>query len=476
MNRADRPLRIAVVGHTNTGKTSLLRTLTRDRRFGEVSFRPGTTRHVEMARLRVDDREVLELYDTPGLEDPIALLETMEDTATAAEVRMDGPARIGRFLESEAAAGRFEQEAKVLRQLLQSDAAFYVIDARDPVLGKYRDELALLAWCGVPLLPLLNFVADPRADEAAWRDTLARAGLHAIVRFDTVAPGLGSERLLYEKLATLIDGHRERLLALVDSHEREARYRREAALGLIAELLVDVAADRAVVRGRNSAALAAAAEALNGRVRSREQQCLESLLELYRFTREDIELHELPIRDGRWENDLFDPDTLQLMGVRIGGGAAAGAASGLGVDLMVGGLTLGAATAIGALAGGGYQTLRHYGNRLLGLFGGEQHMRVQDDILVLLAWRQMQLLQALEGRGHAATAAHRLGAPDASSARLPALWQGSLPTPLRRARARPEWLEDEGAAGRLEAIRELQEQLVPVHAQLADQRRGHHGE
>lgn len=465
------PLRIAVVGHTNTGKTSLLRTLTRDRRFGAVSFRPGTTRHVELARLLVEGREVLELYDTPGLEDPIALLEELEGTAATAETRMDGPARISRFLESEPAAGRFEQEAKVLRQLLQSDAAFYVIDARDPVLGKYRDELALLAWCGVPLLPLLNFVADPRADEAAWRDMLARAGLHAIVRFDTVAPAQGSERLLYEKLATLIDDHREGLLALVESHEQDARHRRRAALGLIAEMLVDVAADRATVRGDDDAALVAAAEGLNGRVRKREQQCLEALLDLYRFTREDIELNDLPVRDGRWENDLFDPDTLQLMGRRIGGGAAAGAASGLGIDLMVGGLSLGAGTAIGALAGGGYQTLRHYGDRLLGMLGGERQMRVQDEVLALLAWRQLQLLRGLEGRGHAATAAHRLDAPE--SAESP--WSGALPASLRRARARPEWLENEGAASRLDAIHQLQEQLVASCEESADGGEAHRG-
>ena len=54
-----RPLRIAVVGHTNTGKTSLMRTLTRDTGFGEVSSRPSTTRHVEGARLLADGYAVL---------------------------------------------------------------------------------------------------------------------------------------------------------------------------------------------------------------------------------------------------------------------------------------------------------------------------------------------------------------------------------------------------------------------------------
>ena len=63
-------LKLAVVGHTNVGKTSLLRTLLRDRGFGEVSHRPSTTRHVEGARLSVDGQPLLELYDTPAWKTP----------------------------------------------------------------------------------------------------------------------------------------------------------------------------------------------------------------------------------------------------------------------------------------------------------------------------------------------------------------------------------------------------------------------
>ena len=63
-------LKLAVVGHTNVGKTSLLRTLTRDIGFGEVSHRPSTTRHVEGARLSVDGEPLLELYDTPAWKMP----------------------------------------------------------------------------------------------------------------------------------------------------------------------------------------------------------------------------------------------------------------------------------------------------------------------------------------------------------------------------------------------------------------------
>src|SRR5690606_6628733 len=153
-------LRLAVVGHTNTGKTSLLRTLTRDPAFGQVQDSPGTTRHVQGARLRVDGEPAIELFETPGMEDSMALLDYLDQIAPPAE-RLDGPDRIRRFLESPESERRFEQEARVLRKLLDCDAGLYVIDVRDPMLGKHRDELTLLASCGHPLLPVLNFSHAP---------------------------------------------------------------------------------------------------------------------------------------------------------------------------------------------------------------------------------------------------------------------------------------------------------------------------
>ena len=426
------PLKLAVVGHTNVGKTSLLRTLTRDAGFGEVSHRPSTTRHVEGARLSVEGEALLELYDTPGLEDSIALLEHLENLQCPGE-RLDGPARVSRFLDGSEARQRFEQEAKVLRQLLASDAGLYVIDAREPVLAKYRDELAVLAGCGKPLLPVLNFVAGAAPREDAWREALARLGLHALVRFDTVAPPQDGERRLYESLALLLERARPRLERLIRDHEAQAAARREEGARLIAELLIDVAACRRSVVARPEAERQAIGE-LHASVRDREQRCVEALLQLYAFRPEDAQAGELPLQDGRWGDDLFHPETLKQLGVRIGSGMAAGAAAGVGLDLLVGGITLGAVTLLGALAGGGAQTARHYGNRLLGKLKGQRELSVDDAVLRLLALRQRQLLVALTARGHAAVEAIRLEAPQAQD------WcAGRLPAPLTRARAHPEW-------------------------------------
>lgn len=457
-------LRVAVVGHTNTGKTSLLRTLARDVAFGEVSDAAGTTRHVEGLRLLADGEPALELFDTPGMEDAIALLEFVDALAPAGE-RLDGPDRVARFLASPEAHERFEQEAKVLRQMLASDAALYVVDARDPVLPKHRDELALLAACARPLLPVLNFVASAEARVDDWRAALARLSLHVAVSFDSVAPALDGERELFDTLATLMHAHRPALQRLVDARVREAEARRHAARRLVAELLLELAARREHLSDASAPALQAAIDGLRASVRRREQACVEALLSLYRFRADDARTSALPLTEGRWDDDLFNPETLRQMGVRLSSGAAAGAAAGVGIDLITGGLTLGAAAALGALAGGLWQTFGHYGERIAAKLRGHRELSVDDAILRLVALRQRQLLLALEGRGHAALSPIEVGEPMADAgiegAQVAERWRkGSLPAALARARAHPEWVDEDGDEEREAAIDELSAALL----------------
>ena len=451
-------LRIAVVGHTNTGKTSLMRTLLRDAGFGDVSTRPGTTRHVEGASLLVDGEALVQLFDTPGMEDAIALLEYIEGLQLPGE-RLDGPERVERFLASAEARGRFEQEAKVLRQLLASDAAFFVVDVRDPVLAKHRDELTILAACARPLLPVLNFVARPESRETAWREALARLGLHAQVHFDTVLPEQGGERRLYESLATLIHAQRARLERLITAHEREAQRRRASAARLVADLLVDVAATRRSVANGPQEEITRAIARLREDLRRREQACVDELLRLYRFGPDDVRTAELPLLDGRWEQDLFSAEIARTLGIKLGKGAAAGAAVGVGIDLMTGGLTLGAAAALGALAGGAAQAAQQLGGRLAGLLTGQRELTVDDAVTRVLATRQQSLLRALEGRGHAALTPIELDNPEVRRWR-----ERPLPEAIVRARAHPEWSSLAGAGyadrpGREDRVAELADAL-----------------
>ncbi|GAB2901959.1 GTPase/DUF3482 domain-containing protein [Paralcaligenes sp. KSB-10] len=440
-------LRLAVVGHTNTGKTSLLRTLTRDPGFGEVQDSPGTTRRVEGARLLIDDETAVELFDTPGMEDGIALLDYLDQLAQRAE-RLDGPDRIRRFLNSPESKRRFEQEARVLNKLLDCDAGLYVIDVRDPVLGKHKDELAILASCGQPLLPVLNFTHSPHQRVDAWREALARLGLHAIVEFDTIAPPLDGEAQLYDKLALLLDSHAGLLKALKHDIAQQRDIRRTDASRLIAELLVDVAAWH-LGSAPDDASILQATDTLRQKIRQRENQCVKALLKRYNFRSADFPHHALPLEGERWGMDLFHPQAVKDMGIHVGKGVAAGAAAGATIDIFTAGLSLGAAALAGAAVGGLWQGADRFGKRLLGRLKGYRELSVDDTVLRLLAVRQASLVQALEQRGHAAQEPITLP-PDPDDETLSsgrqsdhgfgtALRKGRLPAELNEARSQPLW-------------------------------------
>lgn len=447
-------LKLAVVGHTNTGKTSLLRTLLHDADFGEVANAPATTRHVEGAMLRIDELK-LQWYDTPGIEDSISLLDYLEQLQQQEGRRLDGPAILERFLDSPESQGRFEQEARVLRQLLLCDAGLYVVDVREPVRSKHRDELAILARCGRPIIPVLNFLHSPDNFSEQWKEVLSRLGLHLIIEFDTVAPAIDGEQQLYQKLALVLDEHRDVLRDLAEGANKRRQRRRLQGQELLAELLIDVSAFR---RQSDEDESERVWQDMQDAVRQRENKFIRDLLALYRFHETDYEEDLLPISGERWESDLFSSEALMDMGIRVGKGFAAGAMAGATVDIITGGLSLGTGTLVGGLVGGLWQGAEKVGNRLLGMIQGYRELTVDDAVLRLLAVRGLSLLDALDRRGHAAQ--DRIQRHDSEYKS----WQEeSLPRALKNARSYPEWStlnkDFKESRGRNEELKELSHSL-----------------
>lgn len=457
------PLRLAVVGHTNTGKTSLLRTLTRNPHFGEISNQPGTTRHVEGARLLIDAHTAIELYDTPGMEDSMALLEYIDTQLLKKDERLDGPDQILKFLGSPESTGRFEQEARVLRALLECHAALYVIDSRDPVLAKHKDELNLLARCGHPIMPVLNFTDTPEQRLHEWRQAMARLGLHVTVEFDTVAPALDGETQLYDKLALLVESRSELLHRLRQNITEQRKQRRRDAIMLIAEMAIDIAAWRNTTPS-DPDAITAATRFLRSTVRQREHLCVQALLKRYNFDSATFPAHQLPLQGERWKMDLFHPEALKDMGIHVTKGVAAGAMAGATIDALAAGVTLGAGTLIGAAAGGLWQGADKWGKRLYSRLKGFQELSVDENVVRLLIVRQLALLDALDRRGHAAQDPITLTTDEGMVPNADIDYrQAPLPDAIISARAHPQWsaLADGYAPsrGRNQAIRNLAEAL-----------------
>lgn len=413
------PLSLAVVGHTNTGKTSLLRTLLRDSAFGEVANASATTRHVERAAVADGGDTLLYLYDTPGLEDAGGVLDWLETHTSA---RADGIERLQRFLASPEAEDIFAQEAKVLRQLLHSDAALYVIDAREPVLGKYKDELTVLSWCAKPVMPVFNFTAE--RDTAAWNDMLARRNLHVTCGFDTVAFDFEGEMRLWQSLATMLPGNNI-LTRLAQMRRREWQSLDRQAREEIAGFLLDAAAYKQETGEHDDPA--PVLHTMQEAVRRLESGFQQRLLHLYRFYHSETESGGWALKAFR--QDPFDSALLKEYGIRTGTGAAAGAAIGLGIDIATLGGSLGLGTAIGSLLGGVLPNMNDISDKL----SGRQTLHTDPETLTLLAARALDLLHALQTRGHAAQTP-----VSPKSGKTP--WSPrKLPPELQKARSRPRW-------------------------------------
>ena len=406
-------LRIAVVGHTNAGKTSLLRTLTRRAAFGEVSDRPGVTRHVERIDLLLQGEVAVRFFDTPGLEDAVALLDYLQELpAQSLPAHPSRTDRVRAFLRGPEAHASFEQEAKVLRALLEhADAAMLVIDTRAPVLPKYRAEMEALAWCARPIMPVLNFVRAAGSRQDGWRAALRDAGLHACAAFD---------------------------------RQRAARLAIASALVSVAAMRRSIAAGEYADPARRDAFI----HAFQQDCAAHARRAAQALLRAHAFGPEDAEAASLPQLAQRWEDDLFNPALLKEAGRRLGLGAAIGAGIGAVADVALAGLSLGAAAtlggAIGSALSGGWQPLA---GKLRGRLTGTQELTAQDAVLALLAARLLALNQALTQRGHAAQ--HKLraaeweeGSQQAAQARQ---LTATLADALRPARAHPDWEERPGA-------------------------------
>ena len=441
-------LKLAVVGHTNTGKTSLLRTLLRDVYFGEVKNEAATTRHVEQAKLTDSQTgEVLVvLYDTPGLEDASGLMDWLEDNTAS---RRDGIERLQQFLAADIAQGGdvltsnedYSQEAKVIRQLLVSDMAIYVVDAREPVLGKYKDELAILSWAAIPVMPVFNFTDSQDVNIDEWQTMLARRNLHISTRFDSVAFEFKDEMRLWQNLATMLT-HSEMLEQLMARRTENWAQLYEEANIIIADFLLNVASFvREISEDDDPMPVL---EQMQEAVRQSERAMQHNLLNLYKFY--DNAVAATPLELQAYQQDPFDPELLKSYGIRTTSGAAAGALLGLGIDAAALGTTLGLGAAIGGIAGGLLSNTSSIADRITGV----KRLYIDPATLTLLATRAIDLLTALRHRGHAATDATQLiysGAKNDAEmstndneANVVTPWPPhKLPSELKKARGKPQW-------------------------------------
>lgn len=424
---------LLIVGHANTGKTSLIRTLMRDQGFGCVNNRAGTTRHVEQITLKQNDTPVLHLIDTPGFEDSVGLWQLRQQSPNHALTTSQWLTKV---TQEQDLPDHYEQELKILKQLPHCDIILYVIDLRQRPLGKYLNELDLLAGANKPIVPILNFCSDAHNHESAWRQMLAERQLHAHVRYDTVAFYFADERKLYQTLQSLAPDHYDPLQTLIQQRQADAELRLDKAQQALALTLIQSATCQIVCQSKTPSEPEKAA--FQQRIRTFEQQFVQQCLTLFQFQQDDVVLDPLAIKDEAWQQDLFDENTLKAWGLNTTTAASAGAAIGAGIDLLTAGLSLGTATALGAMVGASWQTGRSFKSTLMNTLKQRSVLALQATTLMAMMARGQQLIAHLYHRGHASQNAYH-------TANSNLLWEQATQKQLERLfhkiGQRSEWQE-----------------------------------
>lgn len=340
---------LVVVGNVNQGKSSVVAALSEDDLI-PVASHPGTTRVSGVYKIKVAERELLRIVDTPGFQRPRQTLAWLRQRAASAAER---PAAVRAFIDTHAGNDEFCNEVELLRPILDGAGILYVVDASSRLEPSNEAEMEILRWTGRPAAVLINRVRGrDRADE--WRPTL-RQFFHLVREFD--AHGAG-----FEDRIGLLRGFREighewsgPIDEAVAVMEREWAARRDRAADGITTLMVNALSHverKPAPEGTEDGPLRASLEETYREAQRRfEREARDKIENVYRhpnLTRDDPALELL-------REDLFAETTWRVFGLTqkqlATYGAAWGATIGAGIDLMVGGLSFFAGMVIGAGTG-----------------------------------------------------------------------------------------------------------------------------
>ena len=239
-------IEIALVSHTNAGKTTLARTLL-GRDVGEVRDAPHVTDVAESHTLLTSpEGDALRLTDTPGFGDSAKLVQRLRvaDNPLGWLLRevwdryRDRP-----FWCSQQAVRAARDNAEVVLYLVNA--------AEDPHdAGYVAYEMQVLRWIAKPVIVLLNQAGPPggsddeRRDIERWRAHLAPHGIvNDVLAFDAFARCWVQERVLFDAIAAALPSRHEPLARLQAARERANLERFDASMRVLAEELATAARD-----------------------------------------------------------------------------------------------------------------------------------------------------------------------------------------------------------------------------------------
>lgn len=431
---------LGLVAPGGAGREAVLRMLR------QVADQPPPREPGPWSVLSTAKGDVLRVFEVPpGFRPPAATVAAHASGGGAAQAWLQE--LLGRFRAPE----RAQERDAVQATLAETD--LMLVLPQEP--GDLQELTRLLHWVAQPAL-----VLAPGEALGDYRAAVQRLGLAAEVlplaactahwQCDArlldaaVARVAASKRAGFERLAAVWTDRNagrfaEAMCLLAGELVRAARDVAEvgsAPAGL--RHLVDSAQRDAAQRAREGARAA-----LLQRLRDGESALLAELVRLHRSG-----TPAAPLAGTRAETGFTEQHTVDTPQAGMAG-AATGAAMGAGLDLLTGGLTLGAATALGAVIGGGAAyAAAAWRNR--GTPGGQPQVQLGDELLQALTENLLLAYLAVAHRG--------MRDPDAGP---PAAWRSEVVAAVeaRRPELVQRWQQARGAPDAAAAVAPLATEL-----------------
>lgn len=341
---------LAIMGHPNAGKSSVVATLTENDRIA-IDKRAGTTTRSDAYPVVIDGRTIMTFVDTPGFQNPDAILDWFH-------AQQDELNLASAFIAAHQADRLFSHDCALLDPVAQGAGIILVVDGSKRIKAKDRTEMELLRLTGRPRMAILNNLSANQEHMPAWQDALNKC--FNSVRVFNAHRAAYSERIALLQALKSIDQRWEPMLdETLKAFERDWANRLDQAAQIIQRLLQDALGMKLerIIKDEGSLSEEAREEQrqrlltqFQDQLRALERQARNEIRALFRHHVWDPEPESLLTRD------LFSAEVEQALGLTRAKlavtGLAAGAATGGAIDVGVGGLSLGTAALIGGVTGG----------------------------------------------------------------------------------------------------------------------------
>lgn len=342
--------RLAIMGHPNAGKSSVVATLTENDRIA-IDKRAGTTTESDVYPVIIDGQTIIEFIDTPGFQNPSAILEWFQANAGLTDLA-------GAFIQAHRHDPLFAHDCALLEPVAAGAGIILVVDGSKRIKEKDRIEIELLRLTARPRMAILNNLTNQPRHMHQWQDTLCKA-FNSVREFNAHRATYAERIKLLRALKSIDQRWERRLEQTIEAFERDWERRTDQAATTILELLRDSLSfsysesfkdKRLVFKSGQDRAKAQVMAGFGNGLRALEHEAQQQIRANFRHNVWDLAPNSI------LGQDLLSEEVSKALGISRGqlamAGAAAGAASGVTIDIAAAGTSLGAAALLGAAAGG----------------------------------------------------------------------------------------------------------------------------